>query len=153
MINQQLSVSAGRSIWQRVNALAVQQQITLQQLCVTDNTESLRDCGISGNKVKTMLALNQSLLTNPVKNSEIQSWDYPTLHAWLTQHYGIGSWTADMTAIFYLGIPDIWPQTDVALMRGGKKLIHPRFGLKSLQRYQPFRSYLACYIWHYLDSV
>lgn len=150
-MNQQLSVAAGSTIWQRLLQTAGGEQ-KLVEFCHAKNSDRLRACGVSANKVKTIVNLNTALRAEPISDNELAKWDYMQLHAWLTQFYGIGTWTTDMAAIFYLGMPDIWPWQDVALMRGGRKLIHPRFGEKSLQQYQPYRSYLACYIWQFIDS-
>jgi DNA-3-methyladenine glycosylase II len=72
----------------------------------------------------------------------------------LTQLWGIGPWTAEMTAIFFFGLPDVWSKGDVALARG-LALIAEKEGVSEqeiLSTVTPYRSYFALHVWQSLDT-
>ena len=74
----------------------------------------------------------------------------------LTSVKGIGNWTAEMFLIFSLNRPDVWPVGDGGIQRAARKLYRVR-SLKSLQklgdRFRPFRTHAAWYLWSSLDEA
>ena len=58
-----------------------------------------------------------------------------------------------MVMIFSLGRPDIWPVADVGIQRAVSKLYSvPMEELEEFgDRFRPFRSYAAWYLWRALD--
>ena len=69
----------------------------------------------------------------------------------------MGDWTASILALFYVGHEDVFPAGDGSLQRAITAL--QRIGTKRSRRYkfdperaQPFRSYLALYLWQALDT-
>lgn len=59
---------------------------------------------------------------------------------------GIGDWTVELVAMRGLGDPDAFPSTDLGLVRAMAALGHP-----DPERWRPWRSYAAQYLWATLD--
>jgi DNA-3-methyladenine glycosylase II len=73
----------------------------------------------------------------------------------LTQVRGIGTWTAEMFLMFSLGRPDVWPIGDGGVQRAAADLYGAtdRRALLALgERFRPWRSHAAWYLWRSLDS-
>jgi DNA-3-methyladenine glycosylase II len=70
---------------------------------------------------------------------------------------GIGPWTVEMLLIFTLGRPDVLPVTDygvrkgVALTYGFKELPPPKELTIFGERWKPYRSVAAWYMWRVLE--
>jgi DNA-3-methyladenine glycosylase II len=77
------------------------------------------------------------------------------VHARLIAIKGIGPWTAQMVMIFALGRPDIWPLGDAGIQRAAAAVY--AVGSDELEalgdRFKPFRSYAAWYLWRSLDAT
>jgi DNA-3-methyladenine glycosylase II len=75
----------------------------------------------------------------------------------LTQVRGIGRWTVEMVLMFRLGRPDVLPVDDFGVRAG----FRAAYGLKSLphvralaafgERWKPYRSAAAWYLWRALE--
>jgi len=59
---------------------------------------------------------------------------------------GIGAWTVELVAMRGLGDPDAFPATDLGLVRALDAAGHP-----DPERWRPWRSYAAQYLWATLD--
>jgi DNA-3-methyladenine glycosylase II len=73
----------------------------------------------------------------------------------LTSIRGIGAWTADMFLIFCLAREDVWPISDAGLRSAGRQLygVQTRLSLLELgDRFRPFRSLAAIYLWKSLEN-
>jgi DNA-3-methyladenine glycosylase II len=72
---------------------------------------------------------------------------------------GIGPWTVEMLLIFRLGRPDVWPVTDYgvrkgyALVFGGGRLPSPKYLMRRGERWRPYRSVAAWYLWRATDTA
>ena len=67
----------------------------------------------------------------------------------------VGRWTAEMILIFSLGREDVWSCDDAGLLRAAKNLygIHGVDDFIALgERFKPFRTHAAWYLWSSLDS-
>jgi DNA-3-methyladenine glycosylase II len=75
----------------------------------------------------------------------------------LTRVKGIGVWTAEMFMMFNLGRPDVMPAGDLgvqnAIMRHYRMRQRPNRKklLKLAERWRPYRSAAAWYLWRSLD--
>jgi len=63
--------------------------------------------------------------------------------------------TAEMLLIFSLGREDVWPLDDAGLLKAAKNL----YGIQDVEgfidlgeRFKPFRTYAAWYLWASLDG-
>ena len=73
----------------------------------------------------------------------------------LTRVKGVGRWTAEMFLMFSLGRPDVWPLGDGGVQRAARQLYRirsPRRLAQLGERFRPFRSHAAWYLWRSIDA-
>jgi DNA-3-methyladenine glycosylase II len=118
----------------------------------------LRAAGFSLAKIAALKDLAAKALSGAVPEREaLHGLDDETIIGQLTQVRGIGRWTVEMLLIFDLGRPDVLPVDDFGV-RNGFRLA---YGLKTLpapkalaaygERWRPFRSAAAWYLWRAVD--
>lgn len=147
IIGQQVSVASANAIMQRLQAAG----LTLETAVAGASEDDLRACGLSRQKIRYVLALAQAGL------------DYDGLRrlpdaqviARLVELPGIGSWTAEIYAMFSLGRADVFAPGDLALQEAARDL----FGLaerpneKALRAmaedWSPWRGVAARLLWAY----
>jgi len=150
---QQLSTAAANTIWGRLVTFSSTKKSSLQKLCVKKNEVKLKECGLSKNKVTSLLGLKKAFDSEEISNKIIKKADYQEISKLITSLWGFGQWSADMTAIFFVRNPDIWPVGDGAIMRGIIKYAgEDESSTDAANYYAPYRSYLALHIWKGLDA-
>jgi DNA-3-methyladenine glycosylase II len=66
---------------------------------------------------------------------------------------GVGAWSAQIYLMFSLGRPDLWPRSDIGLLRGLQRIDRlptrptPEEGERIAQRFSPHRSAIALLAW------
>lgn len=151
IVGQQLSTAAARTIWDRVVASANGAQVL--DHFREENARLLRDCGMSGAKVKAVTAIAETHRTIGLDTKRLRAMDYATRTETLTAIWGVGQWTADMMSMFYFGEEDVWPDGDVAARKTLERLTsRRRKTVKTAERFAPHRSYLAIYMWAHADA-
>lgn len=149
---QQLSVIAARTIWGRVMEAAG--DTPLSEFFVEENRELMRNCGLSAAKVRSMCGIAEEARNGRLEKNDFQAMDHKTRSKHLTQLWGVGQWTADMISIFYFGDEDVWPDGDLAARNTLIKLTSKRRKtVRTAERFAPYRSHLAIYMWEYKDMV
>ena len=141
---QQVSAAAARSIWMRVEAAAGER--LAEFLCAT-NESALKQCGLSRNKIKALCQIGAAHTAGLLDGADIRALDHTVRSARLTEIWGIGQWTCDMLAIFYCRELDIWPEGDLAVVRGLKRFARRRKPARVAAQFAPYRSLLALYMW------
>ncbi len=152
VIFQQISTRAGQAIQSRLFDLfdgAPEPDALLRT-----PLGSLRKIGLSNTKEMTVRSLATSAMSGllPNRNVMLTLSDQEVIDT-LSQHKGIGIWTAQMFLIFNLGRPDVWPTTDLGIRRGYKITYHldELPSSSELQRlgdcWKPFRSVASWYLW------
>jgi len=149
---QQLAGAAARAIHGRLVA-ALLGNVTPEQVLSTP-PEVLRACGLSANKLVSLLDLSSKVLDGTVvlDSRRLARQSDDEVVSRLTEVRGIGTWSAEMFLMFQLRRLDIWPTGDLGVRKG--------FGLawrietptpKQLELlgepYHPFRSVVAWYCW------
>ena len=77
----------------------------------------------------------------------------------LTQVKGIGRWTAEMFLMFNLGRPDVMPADDLGVQNAVRRHYRMRQRpnrkrlMKHAERWRPYRTAAAWYLWRSLDIV
>ncbi len=145
IVAQQISAAAARGIWARVRTAAAASGGTLADFLARTDADTLRHCGLSGNKAKAVLAIQAAASAAPFE--ALRALDHGARSELLCAIWGIGQWTADMMAIFYYREPDIWPEGDLAVQRGFRSYIGRKKPAKAASRFAPHRSLLALYMW------
>jgi DNA-3-methyladenine glycosylase II len=148
---QQLSVKAARSIWSRVET-ACSDAPLIEAFC-EGRAGELRACGLSNAKVKTLLAIGHAAREGRLDGDALRALTPAKRAAELTSLWGVGQWTADMANMFWFGEEDIWPEGDVAARKTLERLTSPRRKtVRTAERFAPHRSYLALYMWRWVDA-
>ena len=150
---QQLSVKAARAIWKRVMD-SLPEDKTLMAHFADVKPDVLRGCGLSRAKVKAVGAIAQAALSGQLEATELSQLTTTERTQKLTALWGVGQWTVDMMNIFYFGELDVWPDGDVAARKTLEKLTSKRRKTtRTAMHFSPHRSYLALYMWRYVDAV
>lgn len=160
--HQQLNGTAAESIFGRFCALYATKKAgaaLLEASLVLDTPdEKLRAVGLSFAKIAGIKDLARKTLDGVVPAYEIlHTLADEEIIERLTQVRGIGRWTVEMLLMFRLGRPDVLPIDDFGV-RNGFRLAYGLRGLptpKALaefgQRWAPYRSVAAWYLWRAVD--
>jgi len=127
----------------------------------------LRSAGVSGNKIKAMKDLAAKTIDGTVpSHAAINKMSDADIVERLTEVRGIGPWTVEMLLIFRMGRPDVLPVTDYGVRKGfaltfqrvpksrpleADDLPAPDVVYKRGERWRPFRSVAAWYMWRACD--
>ena len=160
IVYQQLSGKAASTIFCRFTALFGDGGFPSADQVLTMSPERLRSAGLSRPKTSYILGIAEraaagSLLTleqcEELADAEIVQR--------LTEIKGVGRWTVEMFLIFNLGRLDVLPVHDLGVRRGfqiayrKRKMPEPeqleRFG----EKWRPYRTVAARYLWRAVDSI
>lgn len=147
IVGQQVSVASASAIWGRMEAAG----LTDQAAVAAASEEDLRAAGLSRQKARYARAL----ATAGIDFDALRQAPDAQVVARLVQVSGIGTWTAEIYAMFALGRADVFAAGDLALQEGAKVL----FGLENrpserelramAQVWSPWRSVAARILWAY----
>jgi DNA-3-methyladenine glycosylase II len=155
IVYQQLAGAAASAIWRRVAALFDGAITPEAVLAVSD--EDLRAAGLSRNKIASMRDLAAKVADGTVPLQGINRLKDDEIVERLSLVRGIGRWTAEMFLIFQLRRPDVWPVDDYgvrkgyALAYGLPALPTPRELQPEGERFRPYRTVAAWYMWQAVD--
>jgi 3-methyladenine DNA glycosylase/8-oxoguanine DNA glycosylase len=157
IVNQQLSGKAAETIFGRLKVLAGKSGVTSKAMTKL-KTSSMRTCGLSAAKVKSIKGLAKSVVHKEIDLVEIHKHDDEKVVELLTSIKGIGPWTAEMILMFSLGRQDIFSKGDLGLRKGImhlynlKKLPSDRTMDKLARAWSPYRTYAARVLWRVADG-
>lgn len=147
IVGQQVSVASAKAIWARMEGAGLTGQAAIAR--ATD--EDLRAAGLSRQKARYARAL----ATAGIDFDGLRHAPDAEVVATLVQVPGIGTWTAEIYAMFALGRADVFAPGDLALQEGARIL----FGLEKrpserelramAQVWSPWRSVAARILWAY----
>ncbi|WP_088343010.1 MULTISPECIES: DNA-3-methyladenine glycosylase [Rhodomicrobium] len=153
---QQISVAAGRAIFNRAEAALG--TLTPENVAGVDDTV-LKTAGLSGPKIRTLRAVSAALLSGELDLPGLLELEPEDAIAHLSAVKGIGRWTSEVYLLFALGHPDIFPAGDLALKEGARLAfdLAERPSEKELiaraEAWHPHRSAAARLIWAYYGAV
>ena len=120
---------------------------------------AMRSTGVSGPKQAAITDLATKVADGTVPLHDAASLTDDELVARLVQVRGIGRWTAEMFLMFQLRRLDVWPVDDYGI-RKGWMLTHslkeppaPRALMAEGEKFRPYRSIAAWYLWRAVDAV
>jgi len=154
IIGQQISVRAAASVMQRLETRLGE---TNPQQLLAQNEEQLRGCGLSRSKVRYCRAVAEFCLDPP----DWHATDPGELKKQLIAVPGIGEWTWEMFAIFYLQLPDEFPLRDLGLCKAltlacglaHPDEIHTPTMQARIQSWRPWRTAATWHLWRSLDPL
>jgi 3-methyladenine DNA glycosylase/8-oxoguanine DNA glycosylase len=156
--HQQLNGTAAKTILGRVKALYPGHPFPTPEDLLATPDEKLRAAGLSRAKVASIKDIAAKTLEGIVPASRaIARMDDDAIIAQLTAIRGVGPWTVEMLLMFKLGRTDVLPATDFGVRKGFaliyrlKDLPAPKDLLAHGERWRPYRSFAAWYLWRALD--
>jgi DNA-3-methyladenine glycosylase II len=157
IINQQLSVKAGESIYGKFSA-HFGKHVKPEDIAATP-VEELRKFGLSNAKAIYVKDLSDKILSNQLSFKKLSQKSNGEIIGELTKVKGIGVWTAHMFLIFTLGRLDVLPVGDLGI----KNAIRKNYRLKVLpdetkvaalcekKKWKPYQSIASWYLWMSLE--
>lgn len=157
--HQQLAGAAARAIWARVVGLFDGGVLCPRRLA--DMTEEhLRSAGLSRSKALAMRDICARVNAGKIPNAaQITQMSDTEIYSQLMEIRGVGSWTVDMLMLFTLCRPDVMPVTDYGVRKGfqvlyrKRKLPTPQQLVKFSEKWRPYRSVAALYLWRIAESA
>lgn len=155
---QQLNGTAAATIFGRVKKLYPGNRFPSPRQVLATPDERLRGAGLSRAKTAAIKDLADKTLSGIVPTSKaIAKMTDAEIIQRLTTIRGVGPWTVEMLLIFTLGREDVLPAADYgvrkgfALTYGWKELPRPRDLLEYGERWRPYRTTAAWYLWRSLE--
>ena len=149
VVGQMLSRDAADSIYSRLTAVRTRRELEGSwKLSEAD----LLDCGLSRRKVRTIREFAACYERDPTKFEVWRTLDCLELRAAVSKHWGLSQWSADMLAIFYFAMPDVFPEKDGTIVRV-RQILEEHYlpGPLDPELARPFRTFLSRYMWSLLD--
>ncbi|CAD6271173.1 unnamed protein product [Miscanthus lutarioriparius] len=167
ILYQQLATSAADAIYARFLALLPSASAAVTPVAADAVTPAavlalaaadLRTIGVSSRKASYLHDLAARFAAGELSDSAVAAMDEAALLAELTKVRGVGEWTVHMFMIFSLHRPDVLPCGDLGVRKGVQEL----YKLKALpnpeemaalcDRWRPYRSVGAWYMWRLMES-
>ena len=156
--HQQLNGTAAKTILGRVKALYPGRRFPTPEDLLSTPDEKLRAAGLSRAKIAAIKDIAAKTLDDIVPTSRaIARMENEVIIEQLTTIRGVGPWTVEMLLMFKLGRPDVLPATDFGVRKGFalayklKDLPTPDELRAHGERWRPYRSFAAWYLWRALD--
>ncbi len=159
IVYQQLTGKAAATIHGRLVALCRPRRKLRPADILGFSEAQLRGAGLSRAKtaaLKDLAAKTEDGLVPTM--ARLQRMPDEEIIARLTAIRGIGRWTVEMLLIFRLGRPDVLPVTDYGVQKGFKLAFNrrslplPAQLARHGQRWAPYRSAAAWYLWRATDK-
>ncbi|MEY1555620.1 DNA-3-methyladenine glycosylase [Yoonia sp. R2331] len=147
IVSQQVSVASANAIWGRL----VEADMTDPARIAATTPDDLRALGLSQQKARYAKALAEARIDYVA----LRDTPTPAVIKTLTAVTGIGTWTAEVYAMFSLGRADVFAPGDLALQEGARMLydLPDRPTDKALRAisedWSPWRSVAARLLWAY----
>ena len=157
---QQLHEKAAESILKRFIALFPGRRFPRPAALLAAHADAIRGAGFSGAKVLALRDLAAKTLDGTVPTGRaITLLDDEAIVERLVAVRGIGRWTVEMLLIFRLGRPDVLPVDDFGVRNGfriayrRRTLPTPKEVLRYGERWKPYRTTAAWYLWRAADRA
>jgi DNA-3-methyladenine glycosylase II len=156
--HQQLTGKAASTILGRLYALYGLQACPPPERLVETADEALRGCGFSRAKAASLKDIAAKTLdgTIPARRALARMSNESIIER-LTEARGVGRWTVEMFLMFTLARPDVLPVDDYGVQNGyriayGKRrLPKPKALARFGERWAPYRTTAAWYLWRAVD--
>lgn len=149
ILEQQVSLASAEAHFNKLNSY-VKEFSPTEILTLSD--KEMRDCQISRQKAVYLRALSKSIINKDLILEELHKTNSEEIRKKLTSIKGIGNWTTDIYLMFCLQHKDVFPLGDIALINTIKELTKVKTTsgiIKLTQRWRPYRSLAAYFLWYY----
>ncbi len=156
---QQLSGKAAQTILNRVLALFKSKKFPTPQEYLKMSDTKLRSAGFSNSKVAYTKNVARFFMKREKEIKRIHKLTDEEVIKLLTEIKGIGVWSAEMFMMFSLGREDVFSYGDLGLRKGLQKVYNfkkePTLKQmkKIVEKWKPYRTHGARYIWASLDNL
>lgn len=147
VVGQQLSTRIARRLWAQVVETNRERKYQLPATFTKASLQRLRNCGLSTNKARALIALGQAARNGQLTDTRLQVMTHSERTSELVRLFGVGPWTCDMVSIFYFRCEDVWPEGDATIQKLFHRFIGQRIQPRIADQFAPYRSYLALSIW------
>ena len=155
---QQLHDKAAESILKRFVGLFPGRRFPRPDDLLAMDVKAIRQAGFSRSKIMALRDLAQKTIDGTVPtNRMMQQLDDEAIIQRLIDVRGIGRWTVEMLRIFQLERPDVLPVHDFGVRNGFRigyrraTMPTPRQVWQHGERWRPFRTAAAWYLWRAAD--
>jgi len=155
---QQLNGTAAATILGRVQKLFPGKRFPEPEDLVSISEDLLRGAGLSRAKTAAVKDIAAKTIAGVVPTSRvIRKMSNEEILERLTTIRGVGPWTVEMLLMFRLGREDVLPITDYGVRKGFAvtyklaELPSPKELLAHGERWRPYRTTAAWYLWRALD--
>ncbi len=159
IISQQISMQAAASVARRLRGKLPRRRFSPRQILALGE-DDLRDAGLSRQKVRYVRDLAEHFADRRLTARGLRQLDDEGVIRAATAVYGIGRWTAEMLLMFCLEREDVWAVDDLGLRKAvarylgesDEDLPKPKRMNEVGERWRPYRSYAAWYLWRSLEG-
>ncbi|KAL3527110.1 hypothetical protein ACH5RR_011766 [Cinchona calisaya] len=158
ILYQQLAYKAGTSIYNRFVSLCGGEDAVIPDNVLAFSAQQLKQVGVSGRKASYLYDLANKYKSGILSDDTVVKMDDRSLFTMLSMVKGIGSWSVHMFMIFSLHRPDVLPVSDLGVRKGVQLL----YGLEELpkpsqmeqlcEKWRPYRSVGAWYMWRSVEG-
>lgn len=156
ILEQQISLSAGRAAYGRLERLAG--AVTPERVARLSEAQ-LRGAGLTRQKSAYIRGLALAIVAGDFDPNDLTEMDDDSAREALIKLKGIGVWTANIYLLMALGRADIWPSGDLALVAAIREVKRMRSlpGSDRIGRltnaWRPWRAVAARVLWHHYLST
>ena len=159
IVSQQLSTKAAATIFTRFLEF-FPYNTPDPNLLLDMEIEQLRTAGLSRQKSQYLKNIAERSLEDQWHTLDWSAYDDKAAIDYLTQIKGVGVWTAQMTLMFTLKRPDIFPVGDLGIQQAMKRLYEMELEGKELlhwmesvaSNWSPQRTLASRYLWRWKDQ-
>ncbi|MCL5077516.1 MAG: DNA-3-methyladenine glycosylase 2 family protein [Actinobacteria bacterium] len=151
VIHQQLAGKAAEAISSRLRHVAG--GILSPDAILKADPILLRSAGLSQAKIRAITELSSAVESGSLRLTSFVAMSDEEVTLNLGRYRGFGPWSSQMFLMFSLGRLDIWPVGDLGVRKGFRhsfrleKLPTPKQMIDHGDRFKPFRSLVAWYMW------
>ena len=159
IIFQQLAGAAANAIYGRFVGSFPGVEFPSPEQVLAKTDAQLRSVGLSEKKVLYIKDLAAHVRDGKLNFHRFHRMTDEEIVTHLTQVKGIGKWTAEIFLMFNLGRPDVMPADDLGVQNAVQRHYRMRQRpnrkrlLKHAERWRPYRTAAAWYLWRSLDIV
>lgn len=152
VISQMLSTKAAATIRSRLTAAALSSGANEISLL---SVQDLLAGGVSRAKARAITEFRSCYDNDPTSFDGWRTLSKEDLFREVNKCWGLSNWSAGILGIFYFNNKDIFPENDAGISKAiklleSKKLINGE--VITPEQCKPYRSYLALYLWRFLDD-
>jgi 3-methyladenine DNA glycosylase/8-oxoguanine DNA glycosylase len=151
IVGQQISTRAALTIYSRLRETLGGAVEPERIVAITE--DELRAAGLSAAKARSLRDLAERVLDGRLSFERLAKSDDAAAQSELDAVRGVGPWSAQMFLIHHLRRPDVFPASDVGLLRAAQSAFAlperptaAELGERA-ERWRPYRSFAAALLW------